>query len=43
MTDGFRARLQQRDPLLGTMVTLPLGSTAEILAEAGFDWFFVDG
>lgn len=43
MTEGFRARLQQRDPLLGTMVTLPLGSTAEILAEAGFDWFFVDG
>ena len=43
MTEGFRARLRSRDPLLGTMVTLPLAATAEILADAGFDWFFVDG
>jgi 2-keto-3-deoxy-L-rhamnonate aldolase RhmA len=25
------------------MVTLPTASTAEILAEAGFDWLFIDG
>lgn len=42
MSVSFRARLKRGDALLGTMVTLPTASTAEILADAGFDWLFVD-
>jgi len=38
----FRARLRSGEKLVGTMVTLPTPSTAEILADAGFDWLFVD-
>lgn len=43
MSDSFRTRLRNGERLLGTMVTLPTASTAEILADAGFDWLFVDG
>ena len=43
MPDNFRARLRSGERLLGTMVTLPTASTAEILADAGFDWLFIDG
>lgn len=43
MSDTFRDRLRSGEKLLGTMVTLPTASTAEILAEVGFDWLFVDG
>ncbi len=43
MTNDFRSRLTSRDKLLGTMVTLSTPATAEILAEVGFDWLFVDG
>jgi 2-keto-3-deoxy-L-rhamnonate aldolase RhmA len=43
MGQDFRARLRRRDKLLGTMVTLPTPATAEILADLGFDWLFVDG
>lgn len=43
MIKGFRARLKNGDKLLGTMVTLPAASTAEILADVGFDWLFIDG
>ena len=39
----FRERLRNREPLLGTLVTLPLPQIPEILALAGFDWFFIDG
>lgn len=39
---GFRARLQSGDPLIGTMVTLPTAASAEVLADAGFDWLFID-
>lgn len=42
MISDFRSRLQRGDLLLGTMATLPSGSTAEILADAGFDWLFID-
>ena len=28
--------------MLGTMVTLPTAATAEILADIGFDWLFLD-
>ena len=43
MNDSFRTRLGNRQQLLGTMVTLSTPATAEILAEVGFDWLFVDG
>lgn len=42
MSHAFRARLKQNDTLLGTMVTLPTPITAEILADIGFDWLFLD-
>lgn len=42
MLTGFRKRLQSGERLLGTMVTLPTASAAEILADAGFDWLFID-
>lgn len=40
---SFRQRLLQRETLLGTMVTLPDAAVAEILADVGFDWLFIDG
>jgi 2-keto-3-deoxy-L-rhamnonate aldolase RhmA len=43
MAHDFRARLKRHDTLLGTMVTLPSAATAEILADLGFDWLFIDG
>lgn len=43
MPESFRTRLKNGERLLGTMVTLPTASTAEILADAGFDWLFIDG
>lgn len=43
MNRDFRTRLRAGETLLGTMVTLPCPATAEILADVGFDWLFVDG
>ncbi len=43
MHNTFRADLRNRKVLLGTMVTLPTAATAELLADLGFDWLFVDG
>jgi 2-dehydro-3-deoxyglucarate aldolase len=43
MQDNFRARLRSGEKMLGTMVTLSSPSTAEILADVGFDWLFIDG
>ena len=42
MSDNFRQRLKGGETLLGTMVTLPTAATAEILADIGFDWLFLD-
>ncbi len=42
-TRSFRSRLLAGETLLGTMVTLPNAAVAEILADVGFDWLFVDG
>ena len=42
MTELFRTRLRRGDALMGTLVSLPSLETAEVLADAGFDWFFVD-
>ncbi len=38
----FKARLQRREPLVGTLLTLPSPEIAEICADAGFDWLFID-
>jgi 2-keto-3-deoxy-L-rhamnonate aldolase RhmA len=43
MNKTFRRQLRNHQPLLGTMVTLPTPATAEILADVGFDWLFIDG
>ena len=40
--DRFVARLARREPLLGTLLTLPAPEIAEVVAAAGFDWLFVD-
>jgi len=42
MNSGFRQRLLQGDVLVGTLITLPSAEVAEIMAEVGFDWLFVD-
>ncbi len=42
MTQEFRARLRRGEKLLGTMVTLASGASAEVLAGLGFDWLFID-
>lgn len=43
MAGSFRARLKAGERLIGTMVTIPSATTAEILADVGYDWLFVDG
>lgn len=43
MTGTFRSRLAHGETLIGTMVTLPTPAAAEILADVGFDWLFIDG
>jgi len=42
MKESFRTRLKRGDLLAGTLVSLPAPEVAEILAEAGFDWLFID-
>lgn len=39
----FRQRLLRGETLLGTMLTLPSPSVAELLSACGFDWLFIDG
>ena len=43
MIGTFRKRLKAGETLLGSMVTLPVAAVAEILADVGFDWLFIDG
>jgi 2-dehydro-3-deoxyglucarate aldolase/4-hydroxy-2-oxoheptanedioate aldolase len=43
MIGTLRKRLRAGEKLLGSMVTLPTPAVAEILAEVGFDWLFIDG
>ncbi|MGD8243489.1 MAG: aldolase/citrate lyase family protein [Desulfobacterales bacterium] len=40
---SFREALRGSQPLVGTVLTLPSAAVAEVLAEVGYDWFFVDG
>jgi len=39
---SFRARLAAGEPLVGSIVTMPLAGIAEIVADAGFDWLWID-
>jgi 2-keto-3-deoxy-L-rhamnonate aldolase RhmA len=39
---SFQQRLKQSDLLIGTFMTLPSPEIAEIFAESGIDWLFVD-
>ena len=40
---NFKARLQQNERLIGTMLTLPSPEVAEMISNCGFDWLFIDG
>jgi 2-dehydro-3-deoxyglucarate aldolase len=42
MDHRFRARLIAGELLVGPLVTLPTPEVAEILADLGFDWLFID-
>jgi 2-dehydro-3-deoxyglucarate aldolase len=42
-THNFREALARGTPLVGPVVTLPCPGVVEILAEVGYDWFFIDG
>ncbi len=41
-TVSFRKRLQKGDVLIGSLLQIPLPESAEIYAQAGYDWLFVD-
>jgi 2-keto-3-deoxy-L-rhamnonate aldolase RhmA len=42
MTISFKKKLAEGRPLIGTIMTLPSPEIAEVCADAGFDWLFVD-
>jgi len=42
MNARFKARLKNREKLIGTLITLPAPELSEIAAGAGFDWLFLD-
>src|SRR5579859_5385838 len=39
---SFKEKLGQRQPVIGTLVTLNAPEIAEILSHCGFDWLFID-
>jgi len=42
MHPNFRERLLAREQLIATLITLPAPELAEVCADAGFDWLFLD-
>jgi 2-dehydro-3-deoxyglucarate aldolase len=42
MSQSFRARLRAGGPLFAPLMTLNSPAVAELMAEAGFDWLFID-
>lgn len=42
MQETFRQRLRRGDLMIGTIVSLDSPEVIEVLAAAGFDWFFLD-
>jgi 2-dehydro-3-deoxyglucarate aldolase/4-hydroxy-2-oxoheptanedioate aldolase len=39
---NIRERLKKGDTLIGTLITIPAPEIAEIMAEVGYDWLFID-
>jgi 2-dehydro-3-deoxyglucarate aldolase/4-hydroxy-2-oxoheptanedioate aldolase len=42
MNLNFRKRLKEGELLVGSLVTIPSPGVAEVMAEVGFDWLFID-
>jgi len=42
MNLNIRAHLKKGDLLIGTLITIPAPEVAEIMAELGYDWLFID-
>ena len=42
MEATLKRKLKRGELLIGTIITLPSPEIAEIYAQAGFDWLFVD-
>ena len=42
MSDSFRSQLKQGKLLIAPMVTFSCPEAAEILADVGYDWLFLD-
>ena len=42
MNLNIRARLKKGDLLIGTLITIAAPEVAEIMAEVGYDWLFID-
>ncbi len=42
MKFNIRERLKKKEVLIGTLVSMPVPEVAEIMAEVGYDWLFVD-
>lgn len=42
MDHGFRAKLRERQTLIGTIISSTDPAAAETLAACGFDWLFID-
>lgn len=40
---SFRQKLKNGDQLIGTVVSMANPQISELLAQAGFDWLFIDG
>ncbi len=40
---SFRQKLENGDRLIGTVVSIAKPQVSELLAQAGFDWLFIDG
>ena len=42
MKTTFRKRLLNKEPMIGTLITIPSPEIAELLSKAGYDWLFID-
>ena len=42
MTNSFKPKLKNKQVLLGTIITLPCPSIAEIYSQLDFDWLWID-
>lgn len=42
MSSNFKSRLQNKEMLVGTLITLPVPEVGEIMSEVGYDWLFID-